>query len=64
MPDPDILHGADQIARHVFGSDDPKACAKVYKLRLRTNLPFFKLTGRLSLRRSRLEAWIAAREAA
>jgi len=58
----DILRGADEIARFVFG--DAKHRRKVYYLTgdAKHGLPYFKLGSVICARKSTLLAWIADQE--
>ena len=58
----DLLRGADEIARFVFG--DAKHRRKVYYLTgdAKNNLPYFKLGSVICARKSTLLAWIADQE--
>ena len=65
----DLLHGADEIARFVYGaSADEKAAEsnrrRVYHASDRHGLPAFKLGGTLTARRSTILKWIESQEQA
>lgn len=58
----DVLYGAAEIAEHLFGS---KAYAqRVWDLKRRSKVPFFKLGGTICARISVLDGWIQRQEAA
>jgi hypothetical protein len=56
----DLLCGADEIARFLFGPNESRR--KVYYLVACTRLPVFRLGTRLCARRSVLLRWITAQE--
>src|ERR1700693_23517 len=56
----DLLQGADQIAKFLFG--DSSLRRKVYYLAETSRLPVFRLGSRLCARRSVLMAWVASQE--
>jgi len=58
----DILHGADAIARFVFG--DPKHRRKVYYLTgdAKRGIPYFKIGSLTCARKSTLLRWIEEQE--
>ena len=56
----DILHGAAEIARFVFGSADFRR--KVYGLIQRDTLPHFRIGKGLCARKSVLLRWIGGQE--
>lgn len=58
----DLLEGADEVARFVFGS--PQKRRRVYDLAARSEIPLFRVGRVLCGRRSTLRAWISAKEAA
>jgi hypothetical protein len=58
----DLLEGAEEIARFMFGSTDKRR--RVYHLAARSNLPLFRLGEVICGRRSTLLAWIAEQEKA
>lgn len=67
-PDPladDLLIGATQIARHIFGSDEDRFTRRVYYLTTRSKcrLPSFRLGFQLAARKSTLRQWIIDQEA-
>lgn len=56
----DILRGADQIARYIFG--DAQFRRKIYHLAQTENLPVFRLGNMLCARKSKLLRWIEEEE--
>lgn len=56
----DLLCGADEIAKFLFGPNGSRR--KVYYLAACTRLPVFRLGTKLCARRSVLFAWIARQE--
>jgi hypothetical protein len=56
----DLLEGAEEIARFMFGS--PGKRRRVYHLAARSDLPLFRLGEVICGRRSTLLAWIAEQE--
>jgi hypothetical protein len=56
----DLLKGADEIARFVFG--DRGSRRKIYYLAETSHLPVFRLGAVLCARRSVLMRWIAGQE--
>jgi hypothetical protein len=56
----DMLCGADEIARFLFGSQGSRR--KVYYLAACTRIPVFRLGTKLCARRSVLLEWIASQE--
>ncbi|WP_084802954.1 hypothetical protein [Bradyrhizobium sp. NAS80.1] len=56
----DLLEGADEIARFMFGSADKRR--RVYHLASRSGLPLFRMGEIICGRRSTLLAWIVAQE--
>jgi hypothetical protein len=56
----DLLEGAEEIARFMFGSPDKRR--RVYHLAARSDLPLFRLGEVICGRRSTLLAWIAKQE--
>lgn len=65
----DLLHGADEIARFVYGSPDDERTAesnrrKIYHAADKHGLPAFKLGGTMTARRSTILKWIEAQEQA
>ena len=58
----DLLEGAEEIARFMFGSEGKRR--RVYHLAARSNLPLFRLGDVICGRRSTLLAWIAEQEKA
>jgi hypothetical protein len=56
----DLLNGADEIARFLFGSNASRR--KVYYLASRTRIPVFRIGSVLCARRSVLLNWIAGQE--
>jgi hypothetical protein len=56
----DILRGADEIARYIFGPQGSRR--KVYYLAECTRLPVFRLGSVLCARRSVLLSWIERQE--
>jgi len=56
----DLLEGAEEIARFLFGSPDKRR--RVYHLATRSDLPLFRLGEVICGRRSTLLAWIAQQE--
>lgn len=57
----DLLHGADEIARFLFGT--PRARRRIYYLAENSQVPVFKVGHSLWARRSTLVDWISTREA-
>lgn len=57
---PDILRGADQIARFLFG--DSGARRRIYDLAEAGVLPVFRLGRIICARRSTLRVWISRQE--
>lgn len=65
----DLLHGADEIARFVYGpANDEKASEsnrrRIYHAADRHGLPAFKLGGTLTARKSTILKWIENQEQA
>ena len=65
----DLLHGADEIARFIYGdTEDEKTPAskgrRVYHANDKHGLPTFKLGGTMTARRSTILKWIEAQERA
>lgn len=65
----DLLHGADEIARFVYGSAADERAAesnrrKIYNAAERHGLPTFKFGGTITARRSTILRWIEAQEQA
>lgn len=58
----DLLEGADEIARFMFGSPDKRR--RIYHLAACSDLPLFRLGEVICGRRSTLLAWIAEQEKA
>ena len=60
----DLLIGAAQIARHIFGSDEDRFTRRVYYLTTRSKcrLPSFRLGFQLAARKSTLRQWIIDQE--
>jgi len=58
----DILHGADQIAKFLYG--DERQRRKVYHLADKENLPVFRLGTTICARKSTLLRWIEEQEQA
>ena len=61
----DLLHGANEIAVFLFGTDDFAACRRVYHLASRRHadrLPLFKFGGQLAARKSTLREAFARME--
>lgn len=63
----DLLHGADEISRFVYGLPaDEKAAEsnrrKVYHAAVKHGLPTFKLGGTMTARRSTILRWIERQE--
>jgi hypothetical protein len=56
----DLLCGADEIAKFLFGPDGSRR--KVYYLAACTRIPVFRLGTKLCARRSVLLGWIAGQE--
>jgi hypothetical protein len=56
----DILHGADEIAKFIYGERGSRR--KVYYLAECTRLPVFRLGSMLCARRSVLLGWISGQE--
>jgi len=61
---PDMMVGAAEIARFLFGSDEFRFQRRVYYLCTRSKLPLphFRLGHRIATRRSTLMDWIALQE--
>lgn len=60
----DLIQGADQLAALFNCPPGPAGKTWVYNLHRRSNVPIFKLSGKLCGRRSVILAWIEEREAA
>lgn len=65
----DLLHGADEIARYVYGEPQDERAAesnrrRIYHAADKHGLPTFKLGGTMTARRSTILAWIEAQEKA
>jgi len=63
----DLLHGADEIARFVYGDARDEKLAesnrrRVYHAADKHGLPTFKLGGTMAARRSTILKWIEAQE--
>lgn len=63
----DLLHGADEIARFIYGeTEDEKAAEsnrrRVYHANDKHGLPTFKLGGTMTARRSTIIRWIEEQE--
>jgi hypothetical protein len=58
----DLLHGADEIARFIYGSADEPNRRRVYYAAERHGLPIFKLGGVVSARKSTILKWIEMQE--
>lgn len=56
----DLLEGAEEIARFMFGS--PEKRRRVYHLAAHADLPLFRIGEVICGRRSTLLAWIAEQE--
>jgi hypothetical protein len=56
----DLLNGADEIAKFLFGSNASRR--KVYYLASHTRIPVFRIGSVLCARRSVLLNWIAGQE--
>lgn len=56
----DLLHGADQIAKFLYGPNGNRR--KVYYLSACTRVPLFRIGSKLCARRSVLLSWIADQE--
>ncbi|MEZ2144928.1 hypothetical protein AAE026_21950 [Bradyrhizobium sp. DN5] len=56
----DLLEGAEEIARFMFGS--PAKRRRVYHLAAHSDLPVFRLGEIICARRSTLRTWIAEQE--
>jgi hypothetical protein len=56
----DLLEGAEEIARFMFGSPDKRR--RIYHLAASSDLPLFRLGEVICGRRSTLLAWIAEQE--
>jgi hypothetical protein len=56
----DILYGADEVARFLFG--DRKYRRRVYNLVEGNRLPFFRIGANICARKSTLRDWIVAQE--
>jgi hypothetical protein len=56
----DLLCGADEIARFLFGPNGSRR--KVYYLAACTRIPVFRLGAKLCARRSVLLGWVAGQE--
>lgn len=65
----DLLHGADEIARFVYGDAADERIAesnrrKIYHAADKHGLPTFKIGGTITARRSTILKWIEAQEQA
>jgi len=65
----DLLHGADEIARFIYGdTEDEKTSEsnrrRVYHANDKHGLPTFKLGGTMTARRSTILKWIEMQEQA
>ena len=62
--DGDLLIGAAEIARHVFGSDEPRFQRRVYYLTsaAKCRLPHFRIGFQLAARKSTIREWIEGQE--
>lgn len=60
----DIIVGAAELARFIYGSDEPRFQRRIYYLctMSKRSLPHFRLGSKLAARRSTLIAWIARQE--
>ncbi len=58
----DLLVGARQIARFLYGSDSDKERRRVFHLTATSRIPFFKIGSRTCARKSVLRAWIKQQE--
>ena len=56
----DILRGAKEIARFVWGNDNARFSKRVYRSK---TLPVFRMDTIICARKSTLEKWIAEQEA-
>jgi hypothetical protein len=56
----DLLHGADEIDRFIYGSSDESNRRQVYYAAEKHGLPTFKLGGAVSARKSTILKWIEA----
>jgi hypothetical protein len=56
----DILNGAEEIAKFLFGPSGTRR--QVYQLSQCSRTPFFRVAGRLCAKRSVLLGWISAQE--
>jgi hypothetical protein len=57
----DLLRGADEIAKFIFG-EEPGSRRKVYHLVATSNLPVFKLGSMICARKSILLQWVRQQE--
>jgi hypothetical protein len=55
----DVLEGADQIAKHIYG---PAAHARRGRTTIRRGLPIFRLGRRVYARKSTIAEWISRQE--
>lgn len=65
----DLLHGADEIARFIYGDTGDEKTAesnrrRVYHANDKHGLPTFKLGGTMTARKSTILKWIEAQERA
>lgn len=65
----DLLHGADEIARFVYGDAADERAAesnrrKIYHAADKHGLPTFKIGGTITARRSTILKWIETQEQA
>lgn len=63
----DLLHGADEISRFVYGEPPNEKTAesnrrKIYHASVKHGLPTFKLGGAMTARRSTILKWIECQE--
>jgi len=64
--DNDLIIGAAEIARHVFGSDEYRFQRRVYYLTsaAKCRLPHFRIGFQLATRKSIIREWIESQERA
>jgi hypothetical protein len=58
----DLLHGAEEIARFIYGSPDESYRRRIYYASDKHGLPTFKLGGVVCARKSTILKWIADQE--
>jgi hypothetical protein len=57
-----LLHGADEIARFIYGSSDEPNRRRIYYAAEKHGLPVFKLGGVMSARKTTILRWISNQE--